>query len=100
VTALGASLGEPRRVPLHERFNQTVEMTEVALEVDAALPWAGGFVLGIARPEGDWQMAAQAGEIAARAPGRGLELCWRPGAAQGESAVTVRGFEATHGSAT
>jgi uncharacterized heparinase superfamily protein len=100
VTPLGAPLGEPQRVPLHERFNQTREMTEVALEADAPLPWAGGFVLGLARPEGDWQMTSEAGEIVASSPGRGLELRWRPDAAAPESAVTVRGFEATHGSAT
>jgi uncharacterized heparinase superfamily protein len=97
---LGAPLGELRQVPLHERFNQTREMTEAALEADAELPWAGGFVLGVAGPEGDWQMAVEAGEIVARAPRRGLELRWRAGSSQRESAVTVRGFEATHGSAT
>jgi uncharacterized heparinase superfamily protein len=100
VAPLGAPLGEARRVPLHERFNQTREMTEVALEVDAELPWAGGFVLGFAGPEEEWQMAIEAGEIVARAPRRGLELRWQPGSSERESAVTVRGFEATHGSAT
>jgi hypothetical protein len=71
-------------------------MTEVALEAEAALPWAGGFVLGAAGPEGEWQMAVEGAEIVVRAPRGGFELRWR----HAESAVTVRGFEATHGSAT
>jgi uncharacterized heparinase superfamily protein len=100
VAALGSPLGESRRVPLWERFNQSREMTEVAVETEAALPWAGGFVLGLAGPEGDWQMTGEAGQIVASAPGRGLELRWRPHVAGAETAVTVRGFEATHGSAT
>jgi uncharacterized heparinase superfamily protein len=100
IVPLGAPLGDSRSVPLHERFNQTREMTEVAVEADAGLPWAGGFVVGVAGPEGDWQMAVEGGEIVARASARGLELRWQPGSADRESAVTVRGFEATHGSAT
>jgi uncharacterized heparinase superfamily protein len=95
VSPLGGSVTR-LAVPLHERFNQSREMAEVALEVEAALPWVGGFVLAFGRPEGDWQVAFEDGAVVARAPTAGLALCWRPA----ESAVTVRGFEATHGSAT
>jgi hypothetical protein len=86
--------------PLHERLNETREMAEVAIESDAALPWVGGFVLGLGGPEGDWQVTFEDGVVVARAAAAGLELRWRIGAAVGECAVTVRGFEVTHGSAT
>jgi uncharacterized heparinase superfamily protein len=86
--------------PLHEHFNQTREMTEVALESEAVLPWVGGFILGLAGPEGGWQVAFEDGVVVARTAAAGLELRWRLGAVVGENAVTVRGFEVTHGSAT
>ncbi len=88
------------RAPLHERFNQTREMAEVAVEVDTPLPWVGGFVVGLAGPEGDWQVRFEGGVVTARAPARGFELRWTIAPRNGESPVTVRGFEATHGSAT
>ena len=89
-----------RPAPLHERFNQTREMTEIAIEVETALPWVGGFVAGLAGPEGDWQVRFEAGVVAAQRAAAGLELRWTISPAHGESPVTVRGFEATHGSAT
>ncbi len=87
-------------VPLHERFNHTREMTEVAIEAETALPWVGGFVLGLDGPEADWHLALEDGAVVARAAAAGLELRWCVTAPVRESAVTVRGFEATHGSAT
>jgi uncharacterized heparinase superfamily protein len=90
-----------RIAPLHERFNQTREMTEIAVESSATLlPWVGGFVLGVTGPEGDWQVGFEDGVVVARALVDDLELRWRPAAGAGENAVTVRGFGATHGSAT
>jgi uncharacterized heparinase superfamily protein len=86
--------------PLHERFNQTREMAEIAVEAEAALPWLGGFVLGLAGAERGWQLGIEEGAIVARAGEPPLELRWRLAGPAGESAVTVRGFEATHGSAT
>jgi len=94
--------GRPLRLtaPLHERFNQTREMPELALEAEAALPWLGGFVLALAGAERGWQIGVEEGVVVARAGAPSLELRWRPAGPAGESAVTVRGFEATHGSAT
>ncbi len=86
--------------PLHERFNQTREMAEVALEIEAELPVVFGFVLGFSGPEGDWQVGLENGAVVARAGAADSELRWRIDPATGESAVTVSGFEATHGSAT
>jgi hypothetical protein len=84
--------------PLHERFNETREMTAMAFEVEAELPWVGGYVLTWAAvPDEGWELAHQDGEIRART-GQ-VELEWRIGAQAGPS-VTVRGFEATPGSAT
>jgi hypothetical protein len=88
------------RVPLHERFHQTREMTEVAVEAEATLPWVGGFVLGLAAAAGDWQVGLDAGVVAARSEAARLELRWSLSPPDGESAVTVRSFEDTHGSAT
>jgi hypothetical protein len=86
--------------PLHERFNQTREMAEVALEAEAVLPWVGGFVLDLADAERDWQVRFEDAVIVASSPGGGCELRWQLPSPSRESAVTVRGFEATHGSAT
>ena len=94
--------GRPLRLsaPLHERFNRTREMTEIALEAETALPWLSGYVLALAGTERGWQVGFEEGVIVARAGQPSLELRWRPAGPGGESAVTVRGFEATHGSAT
>jgi uncharacterized heparinase superfamily protein len=85
--------------PLHERFNETREMAEVTLSSEAPLPWVGGFLIGFGERETDWQLAFEDGVVVARAAAAGLELRWRIGGG-GESAVTVRAFEVTHGSAT
>jgi uncharacterized heparinase superfamily protein len=39
--------GTPRSAvaPLHERFGATCDMAQLAIETEAELPWAGGFVL-------------------------------------------------------
>jgi uncharacterized heparinase superfamily protein len=103
LTPLGTPTGSPCErtvVPLHERFNQTREMAEVAIHAETALPWVGGFVLGLDGLEGDWRVAFDNGGVVARVAATGLELHWRISARSGESAVTVRGFEDTHGSAT
>lgn len=86
--------------PLHERFNETREMVELALGAEASLPWLGGYVLALAGTERGWQVGIEEGVIVARAGSPQLELRWSPGGPAGESHVTVRGFEATHGSAT
>jgi uncharacterized heparinase superfamily protein len=84
--------------PLHEHFNETRQMTEIACEVEADLPWLGGYVLTFRRGvEARWDLAYGEGEVRART--EGIELCWRIGADDGAN-VTVRGFEATPGSAT
>jgi uncharacterized heparinase superfamily protein len=88
-----------RIVPLHEAFDDAREMTEVAIELETTLPWVGGFVLGLAGPEAGWQVHLEDGFLVARVA-QGFELRWRIGAAAAESAVTVRGFEVNHGSAT
>ena len=98
-TPLGGR-GVAAGAPLHERFNQSREMVEIAVEAEAALPWVGGFVLGLSGVERGWQVGVEEGVIVARAGEPGLELRWRPAGPGRESAVTVRGFEATHGSAT
>jgi len=98
-TPLGGH-GARLAVPLHERFNRSREMAEIAVEAEAALPWLGGFVLGLAGVERGWQVGVEEGVIVARAGEPSLELRWRPAGPGRESAVTVRGFEATHGSAT
>jgi uncharacterized heparinase superfamily protein len=82
--------------PLHERFNETREMTETAWEAEAELPWIGGWALAwMERPEEAWELAYEDGRIRARSDG--LEIGWR---VEGPPAVTVRGFEATPRSAT
>jgi hypothetical protein len=49
VTALaGALRREP--APLHERFGETREMTRLVVEAEVALPWAGGFWIGLGAP--------------------------------------------------
>jgi len=92
--------GETARlpVPLHERWGQTCEMTELAVEADTELPWVGGFALASGPSASDWQLDLADGDVCARVAG--LELRWRIHAVVGESAVTVRDFEVTHGSAT
>jgi uncharacterized heparinase superfamily protein len=84
--------------PLHEQFNQTRQMTAIALEVEAELPWVGGYVLTWSSgPEERWELAYREGEVRARTDR--IELTWRIEAGEGAD-VTVRGFEATPGSAT
>jgi len=87
-------------VPLHERFNEVRGMTEVAIEAEGPLPWVGGFALGFRGAEEGWQVRFAAGELVAEAASQRLELCWRVAGRTGENPVTVRAFEATHGSAT
>ena len=85
--------------PLHQRFNQTRELTEIALETEAELPWVGGFVLGWGTAEDDWRLDFAAGVVRVRLAG--LELRWQVGAEGGAGPpVTVLASEATHGSAT
>jgi hypothetical protein len=86
--------------PLHERFNETREMTEIAYEVETALPWAGGFVLDLGAEPEPWRMHFANEREVVLESAAGLELRWRLAAAAGEEAVTLRGFEATLGSAT
>ena len=103
VSPLGITPGDSivhGAAPLHERFNQTREMSEVAIESDARLPWVGGFVLELGGGEMEWQVALEDGVVVLRAAAQGLELRWRLLPAGPESAVTVRGFEGTHRSAT
>jgi hypothetical protein len=57
-------------------------------------------VLGLAELEGKWEVRFEDGVVLARSAARGLELRWRISAAAGGSAVTVRSFEVTRGSAT
>jgi uncharacterized heparinase superfamily protein len=83
-------------VPLHERFNETREMTELALEVEAPLPWAGGYVISwVGGPAEDWELVYEHDRV--RAQTVGLEIEWEPGPTP---QVTVHGFEATLPSAT
>lgn len=86
------------RVPLHERFNQTREMTEVVLEAEAALPWVGGFALASGALVRDWQLDLADGVVHARVAG--CEIRWQPGANAEEEPVTVIAFAAAAGSAT
>jgi hypothetical protein len=86
------------RVPLHERFNQTREMTEWVIEADAVLPWLGGFALASGAVANDWQLDFEDGAVRARACG--FEIRWRLEAVAGEAPVRVVAFEAGPGSAT
>jgi hypothetical protein len=85
-------------VPLHERFNQTREMTEWAVEADAELPWLGGFALAPGGVADDWRLDFEAGEVCARVAG--FELRWRVSSSVRGAPVTVRAFEAGARSAT
>jgi uncharacterized heparinase superfamily protein len=85
-------------VPLHERFNQTREMTEWVVEADAALPWLGGFALASGAVASDWQLDFEDGAVRARACG--FEIHWQLETAGGEAPVRVFAFEAGSGSAT
>jgi uncharacterized heparinase superfamily protein len=103
VAPLGVPLGcqtSSSLVPLHERFNETREMTEIAFEVETALPWAGGFVLDFGGGEDAWSVRLEDDEVVVLRGAEGRELRWRPGAPGLASAVTWRGFEATPRSAT
>ncbi|MEN8160997.1 MAG: alginate lyase family protein, partial [Myxococcota bacterium] len=85
--------GHPRTAPapLHEQFNETREMTEVAWEAEAGLPWVGGWGLAWgARPGEVWDLAYEDGRVRARTDA--LEIGWR---VEGPPNVTIRGFEAT-----
>jgi uncharacterized heparinase superfamily protein len=86
------------RVPLHERFNQTREMTEVGVEAEAALPWVGGFALASGALARDWQLELADGVVHARLAG--CEIRWRPTAGGAEEPVTVIACAAAAGSAT
>jgi uncharacterized heparinase superfamily protein len=80
------------RVPLHERFNQAREMTEVVVEADAELPWVGGFALAQGAVVRDWQLLAlEGGVVCARI--RGCEILWSPSASDAGTTVRVRAFE-------
>jgi uncharacterized heparinase superfamily protein len=84
--------------PLHERFNQTREMTEWAVEADAELPWLGGFALAPGALAGGWRLDFEEDAVLARVAG--FEIRWRPLGSASDAPVTVRAFEAGAGSAT
>jgi hypothetical protein len=88
------------QVPLYERFNHTREMTEVALEECAELPWVGGFALhwDSARSDEDWMLEFDGERMLARGPGIALE--WQPAASTEAAIVTRHAFEVTLDSAT
>jgi hypothetical protein len=97
VTPRGGSVST-LQVPLHERFNQTREMTEWAVEADAALPWVGGFALASGALVADWRLEFEDGVVRARVAG--FEIRWQvEGGVRGAS-VTPLAFEAGSGSAT
>jgi len=87
--ALGAS-AERRAVPYHERFNETREMTELFVECEAALPWAGGWWIGAAplgEPAPSLRLEAAVVELRVDAGGP-LELRWD--LAGGPGSVSIR----------
>ncbi len=88
------------QVPLHERFNHTREMAEVALEAEAELPWVGGFALAAGAAGDDWQSRLEDGVVSARSLAADLEIRWRVTGPADGAPVTVLAFEATQGSAT
>jgi len=60
-----------RSAPYHERFNETREMPELVVEEQAALPWAGGWWIGLAGgPEPAFSLRIHGGRIELRAQGR------------------------------
>ncbi len=81
VTALGASV---RRTPapLHERFNSTREMTELYVELEAGLPWLGGWLIELdpKSPPSRVEWVAERGVAAVRLRSGTLhiDLRWDP----------------------
>ncbi|MGH7287502.1 MAG: heparinase II/III domain-containing protein, partial [Myxococcota bacterium] len=80
--------------PLHERFGETREMSEVALEADAELPWVGGFALSFGtHATGDFELRSQPGLVVARAGG--FEIRWQLAADGALERVAVLDLETT-----
>jgi hypothetical protein len=88
VEALGAQ-ARAYRAPLHERFNETREMTELRVEAEAELPWAGGWWIelgGGGRPA--VELRFERGALQAVIAGRGLRVRWELGAPPGARSVS------------
>ena len=96
VAALGGDT-QRRRVPLHEHFGETREMTQQRLGAESALPWCGGWLIalpgtGFAGPDGrlSAELRMDAGAVTCRIAGREpLSLTWRPGVADASAALSL-----------
>jgi uncharacterized heparinase superfamily protein len=103
VLALG---GAPREIaaPLHERFNETREATEVFLEASAALPWAGGWLVlfdaAAEPPDVELHVEEGGGVVRCGGAGAGFELLWRPAAPQAPGSVVFSRCSSSEASAT
>ena len=91
VAALGAAAGR-RSVPYHERFNQTRDMTECFVECEAALPWAGGWLVQAgAHAAPSASLRLERGALSLRIEGPApVELDWSLAAPPSAASVSIR----------
>ena len=90
--------------PLHERFNETREATEVFQETNAQLPWVGGWLVlfdaGTQAPDIELRAEEGVSFVRCRHPSFNWQLRWRPGAAQMPDSVEFSRCSASDPSAT
>jgi uncharacterized heparinase superfamily protein len=109
--------GPVRRAPspLHERFNETQEMTEVSVESEVVLPWVGGWLIHFVSAEPtdeanpdeirdltqelDWTFDNGSLHVICRHPAAPVEIRWRP-ASSGQSSVDLSLWTPARPSAT
>jgi len=75
IAALGGALRRDP-APLHERFGETRAMTRLVVEVEAALPWAGGFRIGFGAAPTTAPVVSLDGAVA-RLRTDDFEVAWR-----------------------
>ena len=89
--SFGADL-ERIAVPLHERWNDEREMQELACEVDAELPWSGGWLVVFSRAdapiEAELHRTGDTLRASCRLPRGPLEVDWNL-RSRSETGVTI-----------
>jgi hypothetical protein len=89
VASLGAE-AQRQPAPLHERFGETREMTRHAVDVEASLPWHGGWRVGDVARSGVLHASFEEGAVRLGLGGETpLELVWRPAARDPEESVRL-----------
>ena len=103
IFALAARAGR-LAAPLHERFNDERESTELYVEAEGPLPWLGGWIVVFGEGAGApaVELHVRDGAAIARCPTPGLEfeVRWKPGAATARDSVQITSCPASAPSAT